>query len=127
MKYNPVTNTIERANGTPYLTLAPGIGAVEAFQIADTLLRAPEWEDEKETLEAKAAGLELELRATEEQSDDLRKERDIAEARVEKLEDDLEDSRLLADEQETELTQARLRNMTLVFAFIGFLVCGLYL
>lgn len=112
MKYNPVTNTIDRPDGTPYLHLAPCIGAQEAYQIADTLLQAPEWEKEKEELEAQIGKLEYELKHRENVADELSK----AQAEIERLEDSLEASRMMAEEFEmelegskVELTQARLR------------------
>ena len=116
MKYNPVTHQITRADGTPYLHLDPGIGAKVAYIVADTLLQAPEWEKEKEELEAQVAGLEQDLKTIEEQCEELREERNSAEAHAEKLEDELDSHLKLVNELEstnndltTELTQARLR------------------
>ncbi len=105
MKYNPVTNTIDRPDGTPYLHLAPGIGAQEAFKIADTLLQAPEWEKEKEELEAQIGKLECDLEHRENLADNL----EASEKQAGIFEDELEASQMYAGELETELTQARLR------------------
>jgi len=112
MKYNPVTNTIDRPDGTPYLHLEPCIGAQEAFNIADTLLQAPEWEKEKEELEEKIGKLESDLRHRENLADSL----ETSEKQAGIFEDELEDSQRRVGEREsdledseTELTQARLR------------------
>jgi len=102
MKYNPVNHTITRNDGTPYLHLAPGIGAPEAYVIADTLLQAPEWEKEKEELEEKIDTLEDNLKEEQRAAEAAITERDSAKGRAESLEDDLEETRV-------DLTQARLR------------------
>lgn len=98
MKYNPVTNTIDRPDGTPYLHLAPGIGAQEAYQIADTLLQAPEWEKEKEELEEQIGKLEEKLEDDLEHRENVADELSEAQAEIERLEG-----------SKVELTQARLR------------------
>jgi predicted RNase H-like nuclease (RuvC/YqgF family) len=104
MKYNPVTNTIDRADGTPYLHLEPCIGAQEAYHIADTLLQAPEWEKEKEELEEEIENLKCDLRHRENLAASL----ETSEKQAGIFEDQLEASQMYAGELETELTQARL-------------------
>ena len=95
MKYNPVNHTITRNNGTPCLRLDHSIGAPEAYQIADTLLHAPEWGKEKKELEFRVSELEDELEEEEKMHQAAQDDAGAAEARAERL--------------ETELTQARLR------------------
>jgi len=116
MKYNPVTNTIDRPDGTPYLHLAPCIGAQEAYHIADTLLQAPEWEKEREELEEKIGRLEYDLASEEDAATRACDERDVAQSELERVSDALDAARAWIEDLKsdlndtaTELTQARLR------------------
>lgn len=116
MKYNPVTNTIDRPDGTPYLHLAPCIGAQEAYQIADTLLQAPEWEKEREELEAQIEDLKGRLVMEEDAATKARDEQDATQSELERVSDDLDAARAWIEDLKsdlndtgTELTQAHLR------------------